>query len=294
MQVPASTELIGSQPSGDEAADTWLHPDELTTVGPRRARRLPTVPSSVKRASGPLLLVVLWQVGVAVGVINERFLPPPTQVAGTAWDVMRSGELFEHILISLRRVGLGLALGVLIGAVLAFVAGLFKWGEYLVDSSVQVLRSIPIVALSPLFVVWFGLYERPKIAIISAAVVFPIYLNTFSGIRGIDTRLIEMAAVFEKRSVNVLRRIVLVGALPSFFIGLRLAATVSWLVLIFAEQINTSNGLGWFANDAVRSFKIDRLVVAVIAYGILGFVTDAVIRSLEGRVVTWRRTFAGR
>ena len=154
------------------------------------------VPRWLRRLTGPVLLLVGWQLLSSTGVVNERTLAAPSQVLQAGWELAQTGELQTHLAASLQRAFLGLAIGVTVGVVLAVIAGLFRWGEDIVDSSVQVLRSVPVLGLLPLVIIWFGIGEQPKVALVAIGTMFPIYINTYAGIRGIDAKLIETAKTF--------------------------------------------------------------------------------------------------
>jgi sulfonate transport system permease protein len=264
---------------------------EAWPVG-RRARRR-SLPRSVRRLGGPLLLLACWQLLSSIGVVDERTLASPLQVLEAGWELARTGELLEHLLVSLRRAVIGLAIGVSVGVVLAVVAGLFRLGEDLVDSSVQVLRSVPVLGLLPLVIIWFGIGESPKIALVAIGTTFPIYINTYAGIRGVDAKLVETATTFGVTRWGLVRQVVIPGAVPSFLVGLRYALTGAWLIMIVAEQINAKSGLGFLINEARTWFRTDIIVLALAIYGILGLLTDSFVRLLERRLLSWRRGFNG-
>jgi len=239
----------------------------------------------------PLALLLLWELGSRVGLIPSRILAAPSDVAATFWQMTASGELPANLVVSLGRALAGLALGGGVGAVLALVAGLSRTGETAIDPLMQIKRTIPILALAPLFIVWFGIGEAPKIALIAMATVFPIYLNLFAGVRGVDARLIEAARSFGLSQSELVWHVILPGALPSFFVGLRYALGVSILILVAAEQINATAGLGHLINDARDFMRTDVIVVCLIVYAILGLVADQLVRSLERQALAWRPSF---
>lgn len=258
----------------------------------RRTRRRP-IPRSLRRLGGPVLLVLFWQTLSSAGVVDARTLASPLQVVEAGWELSRTGELLEHLLVSLRRASFGLAIGVSAGVALAVIAGLFRLGEDLIDSSVQVLRSVPVLGLLPLVIIWFGIGEAPKIALVAIGTAFPVYINTYAGIRGVDAKLVETATVFGVSKRGLVRHVVIPGAVPNFLVGLRFALTGAWLIMIVAEQINAKQGLGFLMNEARTWFRTDIIVLGLVIYGILGLLTDALVRLLERRLLTWRRGFDG-
>jgi sulfonate transport system permease protein len=239
----------------------------------------------------PLALFLLWELGSRTGVIPASILAAPSAVALTAWSMIVSGELPSNMLVSLGRAAAGLAIGVVVGAALAVMAGLTKAGENAVDPPVQMLRTLPTLALSPLFIVWFGIGETPKIALITLGTAFPIYLNLYNGIRGVDPKLIEAARSFGLKGWDLVANVVLPGALPSFLLGLRFALAGSWLILVVAEQINASAGLGYLINNARDFSRTDVIVVCLLVYALLGLSADALVRTLERRALAWRPSF---
>jgi sulfonate transport system permease protein len=252
----------------------------------------PRVPDlrRLRRFASPLVLVLLWQAGSSCGLIPSRILASPVTVLQTAGGLVASGELGTNLLVSLGRVSLGLALGVTIGSCLALVSGLSKLGEEIVDAPMQMLRTLPFLALVPLFILWFGIGEVPKIALVALGSAFPVYLTLFAGIRGVDPKLIEAGRVFGLSRAGVIRNIVLPGALPSGLVGLRYALGVAWLSLVVAEQVNADAGIGYMINDARDFLRTDVIVVGLLVYALLGLLADSLVRLLERRALAWRPT----
>lgn len=238
----------------------------------------------------PLALLLLWEAGSRLGAIPARTLAAPSAVLATMVEMITSGELPGNILVSLARAGLGLGIGILVGGVLAILAGLSRRGEVAIDSPVQMLRTLPTLALTPLFIVWFGIGETPKIALIAVATTFPVYLNLYNGIRGVDARLIEAARAFGLSRAQIVRHVVLPGALPALLVGLRYALSISVLILVVAEQINAASGLGYLINNARDFMRTDIIVVCLMVYAALGLGADAAVRLIERRALAWRPT----
>jgi len=244
-----------------------------------------------QRWISPLVIVLLWELGSRLGVIPTRILAAPSAVTQTAWDMIVSGELPSNMLVSLARAMTGLAFGVGVGGALAVIAGLTRSGENIVDPPVQMLRTLPSLALTPLFIVWFGIGETPKVALIALGTTFPIYLNLYNGIRGVDPKLVEAARSFGLNGWSLVWSIVLPAALPSFLLGLRFALAGSWLILVVAEQINASAGLGYLINNARDFSRTDVIVVCLMVYALLGLSADAIVRTLERYALAWRPSF---
>lgn len=286
MTVARATKEVSAGASAQTTglAEAW----PVTRRGSRRG-----VPRPVRRACGPLLLLAIWQVLSTLGVVDERTLAAPSSVLAAGWELASTGELVEHLLVSLRRAVTGLGIGVTAGVTLAVVAGLFRLGEDLLDSSIQVLRSIPVLGLLPLVILWFGIGEEPKIALVAIGTTFPIYINTYAAIRGVDNKLVETASSFGVSRRGLVRQVILPGAVPGFLVGLRFALTGAWLILIVAEQINARSGLGYLINDARVWRRTDIIVLALVLYGLLGLGADAIVRFLERRLLSWRQGFEG-
>lgn len=236
----------------------------------------------------PLAFLALWEVGSRSGVIPERTLAAPSAVLATLADMVMSGELPENLAVSFARAATGLVIGVSIGIVLALLAGLSKKGEAAIDPIMQIKRTIPTLALTPLFIVWFGIGETPKIALIAFATIFPVYLNLYSGVRGVDVRLIEGARSFGLSRAEVVWHVILPGALPALLTGLRYSLSISILVLVVAEQINASAGLGYLVNNARDFMRTDIIVVCLLVYAALGLGADGLVRLIERRALAWR------
>lgn len=236
----------------------------------------------------PLLLLAVLEAGSRTGLIPERTLAAPSQVLATLWSMILSGELTDNLAVSFLRIIAGLSIGVTTGVVLALAAGLSRQGEVAIDPLMQIKRTIPTLALTPLFIVWFGIGETPKIALIAFASIFPVYLNLYGGIRGIDVRLLEGARSLGLSRAAQVWHVVLPGALPSLLVGLRYSLSVSVLVLVVAEQINASAGLGYLINNARDFMRTDIILVCLMIYAALGLAADGLVRAIEARALVWR------
>jgi sulfonate transport system permease protein len=249
---------------------------------------LPKLKLGSGRWISPVALLLLWELGARTGVISPRILAAPSTVVGTLWAMIISGELPTNLGVSLMRSGSGLGLGILVGGTLALIAGLWRAGETTIDPLMQIKRMIPSLALTPLLIVWFGIGETPKIALIFIGVVFPIYLNLFSGIRNVDIKLIEAGRSFGLSTWEQVVHIILPAAMPSFFVGLRFASGGALMILVAAEQINSSAGIGYLINNARDFMRTDIIVVCLLVYAILGLTADFIIRALQDHALAWR------
>jgi sulfonate transport system permease protein len=247
----------------------------------------------VRRLGGPLGLLAVWWGLCAGGILDERTMASPGDVFSTARDMLGTGELQHHLVTSLGRVGQGLAIGVTAGVVFATISGLFRLGDDLLDSALQMLRSVPVIGMLPLVMIWFGIGEEPKVLLIAIGTTFPIYVNTLAAIRGVDAKLVEAGRTFGLGRLGLARRVILPGAVPGFLVGLRFALVGAWLILIFAEQINARSGLGYLLSLGRSTYRIDIIILALVIYGVLGFIADALVRLLERSLLSWRRGFGG-
>ncbi|KPG98232.1 ABC transporter permease [Pseudomonas sp. RIT-PI-q] len=248
-------------------------------------------PEVLLRLLSPIALLLLWELASQAGLIPQRVIAAPSQIGGTLWAMIVSGELGKHLLVSLQRALLGLSIGVSVGVVAALITGLSKRGEVILDSPMQMLRTIPSLALVPLFILWFGIGEFTKIALIVTGTTFPVYLNLFAGIRNIDPKLIEAANTLGLNRRELIWHVILPGSLPSFFVGLRYSLGISWLALVFVEQINTTAGIGFLASDARDFMRTDVIVICLLIYSVLGLLIDGLIRTLERFALAWRPSF---
>lgn len=254
-------------------------------LGPGRRRRLAW--------AGPSVLLLLWTVSSATGLLDPRILSEPWTVVATAGELIADGKLQENLAISAQRAGLGLFFGILVGAALALLSGLSRVGEALIDGPVQIKRAIPGLALIPLLILWFGIDETMKVLTITLGVFVPVYLQTHAGLRGIDLRFVELAQTVGLSRAGFIRKVVLPGALPGFFLGLRFAVTGAWVSLVVVEQINATSGIGYMMELARTYGQTNIIVLGLAVYGILGLLSDGIVRFIERKALSWQRTLAG-
>ncbi|MGJ0120201.1 ABC transporter permease [Williamsia sp. MIQD14] len=255
----------------------------------------PTSPSrwqrhrwTVIRVLSPIALLVIWQIGSALRIIPERILPAPSLIADAGAELVRTGELVDALVVSGTRVVEGLVLGGLIGVALGAVVGLSRVAEATVDPPLQMLRALPHLGLIPLFILWFGIGETPKILLVALGVAFPLYLNTFSAIRQIDRRHLETATVLGFSRRQRFSRVILPSIAPQLLVGFRQSLAIAWLTLIVAEQINSDAGLGFIINQARDFLRVDTIIFGLVVYALLGIITDGVVRVLEARAVRYQ------
>lgn len=270
-------------------------PGTKTTAPPRSTRRRlgPGRAIPFGRLIGPVLVIALWWSASAIGYLDPRILSGPGTVLSTASDLISTGRLQDNVLISLQRAGLGLFFGVSAGVLLAVAAGLSRTGEYLLDGPLQIKRAIPSLAMLPLLILWLGIGEQMKVTVIALGVAVNMYINTYASLTGIDSKYVELAEGLDLSRPQFIRKVVVPGSLPGFFVGLRLGVTASWLGLIVVEQVNATSGIGYMMFQAQQYAQSDVIIVGLVAYGIFGFASDAAVRAVERKVLSWRRTLAG-
>ena len=246
------------------------------------------------RLISPLIVLILWQTLSTTGVVSQQKLPSLTTLWTTAVHLITTdsptyGTLQHAMLISLERVAIGFVIGGGLAVILATLAGLSRFGENAIDPIMQALRTLPLFGLIPVFIVWFGIGESPKITLVALAAAIPLYLNTFAGIRGVDSKFFELGQVLGLKRSEMIRDIILPGALPTILVGLRQSLGTAWLALVVAEQINANAGLGFIINQGEQFLQQNVIFVAPIVYLILGLLTDYIVRLIERRALTWRR-----
>jgi sulfonate transport system permease protein len=287
--------LIGSVLDAEEFPGAAELDPRLAWAAPTRRRGSRLGPGEAVAFGwllGPFLLLLAWSTGSAAGLIDSRVLPAPWATASTAWDLIVDGRLPQNLAVSAIRAAQGFAWGAAAGVALALVSGLSQLGGYVFDGLVQVKRSIPVLALIPLIILWFGIGETMKVTVIALSVFVPIYIQTHAALRGIDLRHVELAETLGLGRVAFIRQVVLPGALPGLLTGLRFGVLAAWLALVVVEQVNATSGVGYMINLARTYAQSDVILVGLVVYALLGLASDAAVRLLEARALGWRRTFA--
>lgn len=239
----------------------------------------------------PVTLLILWEIAARAGLITARLMPAPSTIAAAAWSALLDGTLIYHTLISTKRAFIGLAIGGGLGFTVGIVNGLWKSAETLLDSTLQMVRNVPHLALIPLVILWFGIDETAKIFLVSIGVFFPIYINTLHGVRTVDPQIVEMAQIYGLDRKALVWRIILPGALPSILVGLRYALGFMWLTLIVAETISSTSGIGYLTMNAREFFMTDVVLLGIIIYALLGKLADSLTRMIERRMLSWHPAY---
>ncbi|MGF9567060.1 ABC transporter permease subunit [Neorhizobium sp. JUb45] len=253
--------------------------------GRRSGRKLA---NTAMRLASPLAIILVWQLASMTGLLSPRILAGPSDIIATAGRLVASGELINGLIVSFLRVLAGFSIALILGILLALVSGLSRLGETIIDPPIQMLKAMPFLGLLPLFILWFGIGEAPKIGLVAFGTVFPIYLTLHGGIRGIDKKLIEAGQTLELGTFGIIRHIVIPGALPSLLVGVRYGLSVAWLSLVVGEQINASSGIGYIITYARDFLQTDVIVVCLLVYAIMGLLTDGLVRMIEAYALRWR------
>jgi sulfonate transport system permease protein len=239
----------------------------------------------------PVAIVLLWQLLSDLRLLSATILPAPLAVAKAALQLAESGLIFHHIGLSAQRALIGFAIGGSIGFALGLINGTSRFAENMLDTTVQMLRNIPHLALIPLVIAWFGIQEEAKVFLVALGVFFPIYVNTFHGVRTVDKGLIEMAKVYGLRGWGLFRQVILPGAMSSILVGVRYSLGVMWISLIVAETIASDAGIGYLAMNAREFMQMDVVVLSIILYALLGKLSDVIAKLLENRLLQWHPNY---
>ncbi|OZI37505.1 ABC transporter permease [Bordetella genomosp. 10] len=281
MSPPVSR--AAAYPEHAAADDAAPRETPVTRFVPRR------LPAGM-RLLGPLIALAAWEGASRLGWLSPATLSAPSQALATAVQMFSDGELLPHLLASATRAYTGLLLGIVVGVVLALAAGLTRAGEALIDGLVQIKRAIPTLALIPLAIIWLGIGEAMKVFLIFTSVLVPIYINTHAALKGMDIGHVELAQTLGLTRGEFIRKVALPGALPGFFTGLRLAVALCWTALVVLELVNTQTGIGYLMNRARDWGQTDIIVVGIMIYAVLGLVSDAAVRLLEARALSYKRS----
>jgi sulfonate transport system permease protein len=239
----------------------------------------------------PLALLIFWQWASSHGMLPSRFLPSPKAVLSSFVELSRSGELWTHVRVSTMRALSGFIVGGGLGLALGLLTGSFRWAETLLDTTLQMIRNIPALALIPLVILWFGIDESAKLFLVALGVFFPVYINTFHGIQSVDRGLLEMGRTYGLSRWQLYREVILPGALPSILVGVRFSLGFMWVMLIVAETISARSGIGYMTMNAREFMQTDVMVVGILLYAVLGKVADLLSKGLERYWLRWHPAY---
>ncbi|MGY4502145.1 sulfonate transport system permease protein [Bradyrhizobium sp. GM24.11] len=266
-------------------------PSQSSDKSPASADRLGARGLLLLSWLAPVLLVIIWEALAQAGSLSPQVLPAPSKVIRTAYKLVTTGTLLNDLGVSLLRAAAGFALGSAVGGALGILVGFSRIAEAAIDRSVQMIRAIPFLASLPLVIVWLGVGEAEKIFLVALGVTFPIYINTVLGIRQVDPKLLELGRVQGLSSLQLIRRIILPGALPSILTGVRYALAAAWLALVVAETIGAQSGIGFLAMDAREFLRTDVIILTIVIYALIGIAADSIARLLEKRLLAWHPNY---
>jgi sulfonate transport system permease protein len=240
----------------------------------------------------PILLAIGWEFAVASGYAVGRLMPPPSRIFKTLYDLAATGELWRHIGATLARVLAGFLLGTIAGTIVGAIAGASRITKEILDPSLQGLRSVPSIAWVPLFILWLGIFEESKIALIAVGCFFPVYLGVLGAISSVDRKTVEVGRMFRLSQFQLVRRILLPAILPAYILALRQGLGLGWMFVVAAEFMGASEGLGYLLVDGQQLGKPDQILASILTFAILGKITDGLLAAASTPFLSWQDAFA--
>lgn len=279
-----------------ERVEAWIAP-----AGKTREKRVRDAAGKIRAALAdiatgwlvPVAALAIWQLAGSLGWISSEFLPTPAAIAAAFADLAANGGLLHHLGDSIRRAGIGFLFGGGLGLALGLLTGLFRRAEYLLDPSAQVLRLVPHLAIAPLIILWFGFGETSKVVIIAAGSFFPLYVNTFLGIRQVDNKLFEVSRTLSFSRFKRITRLIVPAAFPQILLGLRTSLAVSWIGLVVAELIGSTSGIGFLINEAKQNGQPEVIFVGILIFAVVGKLLDSAVKAVERRTLRWQDGYKG-
>ncbi|MCU5097633.1 ABC transporter permease [Bacillus wiedmannii] len=247
----------------------------------------------VRAITIPIIVLIIWQLAGVFDLVSKTVLPTPLDILLAFQELIKTGELFGHLSISVFRAAAGFFIGGSLGIILGTIVGFSTKSEQYLDPSVQMLRTVPHLAVAPLFVLWFGFGETSKVLLIADGAFFPLYVNAFLGIRGVDSKLFDVARVLEFSKRKLITKLILPAALPNLLLGARLSLGVAWVSLVVAELMGSTEGIGYMIMDARQFSNTDIVFVGIIIFAFVGKFSDSLVRLLEVKFLRWRDNFKG-
>ncbi|WP_397443880.1 ABC transporter permease [Peribacillus aracenensis] len=258
----------------------------------RKTKKQSQLAKSALRGSFlPVVVLIAWQSLGSVGVLPAQLFSSPLLIVTTFIDLVRSGEMGMHLQISLTRALLGFALGGFLGLLLGVIVGMQKKSEEYLNPSIQMLRTVPLLAITPLFIMWFGFGELSKVLLIALGAFFPLYLQTFLGLRNVDKKLYDVARILEFSRLEQITKLMIPAALPNILLGIRLALSAAWMCLVVAELLGADRGVGFMIQDARSFMQTDVVFVGIIIFALAGKISDSFVRFLENHLLKWQDSF---
>ncbi|GEB32511.1 MULTISPECIES: ABC transporter permease [Brevibacillus] len=284
---------MSNQAEGISVAATASAKPVLPTKAKARAGNSTKLAIWLKGLILPVVVLIVWQTAGELGMVSATMLPTPLQILTAAGELLASGELLGHLQISIMRAATGFLLGGAIGLLAGLAVGFSNRVEHSLDPSVQMLRTIPHLAVIPLFILWFGFGELSKVLLIAKGAFFPLYVNTFLGIRSVDAKLFDVARVLQFSRWKQITKLIIPAALPNILLGVRLSLGAAWLGLVVAELMGSSEGVGYLIMDARQFSQTSIVFVGIVIFALVGKATDSLVRYLEKKWLKWREHYSG-
>ncbi len=242
----------------------------------------------------PVLLALAWEAAAAAGLVSRRLMPPPSRIFQTLLGLALSGDLWQHVWITTWRVAVGFVLGTIAGTAIGAASGYSGLMRRLVDPTLQGLRAVPSIAWVPLFILWLGIFEESKVALIAVGVFFPVYLGVMGEILSVDRKIVEVGRIFRLSGPALVRRILLPAILPAYVLALRAGLGLGWMFVVAAEFMGASKGLGYLLVDGQQLGKPDQIIASILVFAVLGKLSDALLVSATRPFLRWTDGFAPR
>lgn len=264
---------------------------EVEVQGEVKKKSPNKITSFLRALAIPLIVLIVWEILARNGTLAVNLFSSPILIVQKAIELFQTGELFKHLGISLQRALIGFGLGGFLGLVFGVWVGMKKRTEEYLNPTLQMIRTVPLLAITPLFILWFGFGELSKVLLIALGAFFPLYLQSFLGVRNVDNKLFEVAKVLEFTTFEKITKVLFPASLPNILLGLRLSISTAWMCLVAAELLGADKGVGFMIQDARAFMATDKVFVGIIIFALVGKLSDSLVRVLEERLLKWQDSF---